>query len=114
MTCPRGSGLPKVSKPSNNVAGTFISFSLFDRPVAEIDDNNLAAHVHAVDQGEEMSEWQPIETAPRDGTEILLFARGPYKDDYRGVGQWSGQRNDWFWNFAIRPTHWMPLPEPPR
>jgi hypothetical protein len=50
MTCPRGGGLPKVSKPSNNVAGTFISFSLFDRPVAEIDDNNLAAHVHAVDQ----------------------------------------------------------------
>ena len=28
MTCPRGGALPKVSKPSNNVAGTFISFSL--------------------------------------------------------------------------------------
>ena len=85
----------------------------FDRPVAEIDDNNLAAHP-CCESGEEMSEWQPIETAPRDGSEILLFARGPYKDDYRGVGQWSEQRNDWLWSFAIRPTHWMPLPEPPR
>jgi hypothetical protein len=66
--------------------------------------------------GEKMKEWQDwqaIETAPRDGTEILLFARGQRNDDYRGVGQWSEQRKDWFWSFAIRPTHWMPLPEPP-
>jgi Protein of unknown function (DUF551) len=60
-----------------------------------------------------MNEWQPIETAPRDGTEILLFARGQHDDVYRGVGQWSEHSNSWFWSFAIRPTHWMPLPEPP-
>lgn len=61
-----------------------------------------------------MNEWQPIETAPRDGMEILLFARGQHNDVYRGVGQWSEQSKDWFWSFAIRPTHWMALPEPPR
>src|SRR6476620_3982133 len=64
--------------------------------------------------GEEMNEWQPIETAPKDGIEILLFARGQHNDDYWGVGQWSEQSKDWFWSFAIRPTHWMALPEPPR
>ena len=44
--------------------------------------------------GEEMNEWQPIETAPRDGMEILLFARGQHNDVYRGVGQWSEQSKD--------------------
>jgi uncharacterized protein DUF551 len=29
------------------------------------------------------------------------------------VGQWSEQSTNWFWSFAIGPTHWMPLPEPP-
>ena len=62
--------------------------------------------------------WQPIETAPRDGTELLLCAAdtlvlGRF---YRGVGQWAdvdkalGSKAGWFWAFAIRPTHWMPLP----
>jgi hypothetical protein len=63
--------------------------------------------------GEEMNEWQPIETAPRDGMEILLFARGQHNDDYMSMGQWSEQSKDWFWSFAIRPTHWMPLPDQP-
>lgn len=62
-----------------------------------------------------MSEWRPIATAPRDGKEVLLFARGSYgpRDVFFAVGQWSLQSNDWLWTFAIRPTHWMPLPEPP-
>jgi hypothetical protein len=72
----------------------------------------MLTKVHST--GDAMNEWQPIDTAPRDGTEILLFARGHHSDDYRGVGQWSEQSNKWFWSFAIRPTHWMPLPEPPR
>jgi uncharacterized protein DUF551 len=62
-----------------------------------------------------MTEWQPIETAPTDGREVLLFARGLHgpRDVSFAVGQWSLQSEDWFWAFAIRPTHWMPLPEPP-
>jgi hypothetical protein len=67
----------------------------------------------ALSAGEEMNEWQPMETAPRDGTEILLFARGHHNEDYRDVGQWSEQSINWFSSFAIRPTHLMPLPEPP-
>ena len=59
--------------------------------------------------------WRPIETAPKDGTELLLFARyyGPFLgrwfEDNRGGGA--------YWAvgccMAARPSHWMPLPLPP-
>lgn len=66
--------------------------------------------------------WQPIETAPKDGAEILATAKDPSVKgrNYYGVAQWAEQNRDfpnsvsgWFWPYAIRPTHWMPLPEPP-
>ena len=64
--------------------------------------------------------WQPIGSAPKDGTEMLLYANGGAGDrEYVGVGQWAtakgpGTVAGWFWSYAIRPTHWMPLPEPPK
>jgi len=68
-----------------------------------------------------MSEWQPIETAPKDGTQILAFAAGMHgRVDFYGVAQWAESQAafnsvaGWFWPFAIRPTHWMSLPEPPK
>lgn len=64
--------------------------------------------------------WQPIETAPKDGTNILTFARDQYGITYFGVAQWAEKNPDfpntvsgWFWPYAIKPTHWMPLPAPP-
>jgi hypothetical protein len=71
-----------------------------------------------------MSNWQPIETAPKDGTRILLF--DPSDDDgesvklghfvlpvYRaqGSGGWLCNRADWM--ALHEPSHWMPLPETP-
>ena len=65
-------------------------------------------------------EWQPIETAPKDGTEILAFATFERRD-FIAVAQWADADPEfpntvagWFWDYAIRPTHWMPLPEPPK
>lgn len=59
-----------------------------------------------------MSEWQPIETAPKDGTEILgLDAR--FKAVY-WIVKWDGKCFDDAENFAPQISHWMPLPEPPK
>jgi hypothetical protein len=73
--------------------------------------------------------WQPIETAPRDGTWILL-AGGTidcgWDSEQRPhcvVGQFLAAAQPQCWQFAWydsgyygeydRPTHWMSLPEPP-
>jgi len=63
-----------------------------------------------------MSDWQPIATAPKDGTTVLLFAPGW---DSAKTG-WTFGKDDWqdcpFHHHgypAYEPTHWMPLPAPP-
>ncbi len=65
-----------------------------------------------------MSEWQLIETAPRDGTEILIFGPGQMS-----VARWANThlRGGWavytdhgWYGFESYATHWMPLPEPPK
>jgi hypothetical protein len=52
--------------------------------------------------------WLPIETAPKDGTEVLL-TDGAYKR----TGYWARRANTWSVDTAVGlkpPTHWLPLP----
>jgi len=83
-----------------------------------------------------MSEWQPIETAPKDGTTVLLgyynrsgkwrTVRGCWYSDAQIAEDWEEPHDGeagWYetaenaddtpncWNCS--PTHWMPLPTPP-
>lgn len=59
--------------------------------------------------------WQPIETAPKDGTEIILAGqfRNGQKWDIRS-GFYSMSRSKWPYVGESYPTHWMPLPEAPK
>lgn len=61
--------------------------------------------------------WQPIETAPKDGTAIIGFdaARESSQPALNGVefmrwvdGVWRDPET-----WTCHPTHWMPLPAPP-
>lgn len=77
-----------------------------------------------------MIEWQPIETAPKDGTEIIVyhptagvcaafcpdegFAWHCMDGNNRVIGSKSGKSIPSMTSFMTAPTHWMPLPLPPR
>ena len=87
-----------------------------------------------------MTKWRPIKSAPRDGRHVLLHAR---ECGWRGddcdvqIGFWQGMMygnlniggEEWTgWlsvstydnghgdseNARLAPTHWMPLPPPPK
>lgn len=81
-----------------------------------------------------MSEWRDISTAPRDGTQVLLFPHMvtahwdfgddewmimtvPLNKDGTIAEDWSARPVMWFCVYAniegYEPTYWQPLPEPP-
>ena len=71
-------------------------------------------------KAEQRAEWQPISTAPKDGTVFLGYKLGQFRECYKvprdDCDMWcfggvSGA-DDLFPN--IKPTHWMPLPTPPK
>jgi hypothetical protein len=70
--------------------------------------------------------WQPILTAPRDGTVIFLCAYNNPFGWILGTGHWESYGNKiegWITRGVgdhvadglglADPTHWQPLPEPP-
>lgn len=81
--------------------------------------------------------WRPIETAPKDGTWVLVCGYPAFEDDHEWmhgpvhdtvVAQYTELRNgtktEGHWQFAWYDggyyggvedvTHWMPLPAPPK
>ena len=68
--------------------------------------------------------WQPIETAPKDAFVLLagpsgyttietVFTTGRMCSDYH-KGRWIDHANDDLTDWGFEPTHWMPLPTPPK
>lgn len=54
--------------------------------------------------GIELIEWQPIESAPKDGTDVILRSSDHVMKDH-----WSDVQERWFhwWGFTDdHPTHW--------
>ena len=75
-------------------------------------------------------DWKPIETAPKDRTEVLITCAG--KGMIVCIGRWVSpdarlehEPPDEAWwlicrhdhgksySSGMRPTHWMPIPTPP-
>jgi len=75
-------------------------------------------------ENEKLTGWQSIETAPKDGTRVLLWLGAPWS--YAEVACWyepwdgwsndplEENRTDEICGIGKRvPTHWQPLPTPP-
>jgi hypothetical protein len=78
-----------------------------------------------------LTAWRPIETAPKDGSEILISGGTWYYTEstisdhvsFHGVqiARWIEHRQSWHGGYGSEydgvyyhsPTHWMPLPPPP-
>jgi hypothetical protein len=66
-------------------------------------------------------QWQPIETAPKDEKEVILFYRWYLDGGFVTAGYFhvshEGGESYWYADLvnsgASPPTHWMPLPSPP-
>lgn len=61
-----------------------------------------------------MSEWQPIETAPKDQRLLLFFpTAGMVATGYWAIFDEAWQGEPFTEEDRPLPTHWMPLPELP-
>jgi hypothetical protein len=64
---------------------------------------------------EEAQVWLPIDSAPKDGTEVLVITKElgalvMFWDMYHPNAMWSTGLGV----ARLKPTHWMPLPAPPK
>lgn len=94
----------------------------------------LTEAIKIIEELEQKNEWQPIETAPRDGT-LILVTGSRYMDEHLpniSITKWISKieerwelvtrtrqelikvdESHWDYDCGIFPTHWMPLPKPP-
>lgn len=65
--------------------------------------------------------WNPIETAPKDGTPLLCYAKTESVNPFITIGWYEDHR--WYmidsmsheFGFrATQPSHWIPLPKAPK
>lgn len=70
----------------------------------------------------DLTSWQPIETAPRDGRDVLLASddRGDYGHAAPTLGYWDAEQELWSTAHGedtespkYGPHWWMPLPAVP-
>ena len=75
-----------------------------------------------------MTDWQPIGTAPKDGSHLIVALTGD-REPVVGEAYWHVIEHQWYWanmgpqrgwddpitEMCHNPiTHWQPLPAPPQ
>ena len=62
------------------------------------------------EETESVNPWKTMESAPRDGTRVLIYiiGFGPQVGNCDPFGEWQ------FWEGICDPTQWMPIPKPPK
>lgn len=82
-------------------------------------DDRIAALLDALKElGVEVPQWMPIDSAPKDGTPVLVV-KAPYlpcvcewADTYGWIE--PDEEIEWGKESNYKPTHWMPLPTKPK
>lgn len=117
--------LPTPPKEAFFSVNALISQSLYRDELKE-ELSTIEAALTELEQLRKQSQWQPIGTAPRDGSYVLTFCnRFTNKLGRSGGGimeaHYIKYQDCWdthvWWNIkgeACYPTHWMPLPTPPK
>lgn len=97
--------------------GTVATLITFCLPITWETHGTPAARAKGKVTLEKMTIWQPIATAPTDGTQVWLAE--PYPG---GFHQHAGSCRDGNWymhdqqtgsSWEVKPTHWYPLPAEP-
>ena len=66
-----------------------------------------------------LAEWQAIESAPNDGSAVLLYPCSIFGAVSPDIGYWDRDKDYEAWRtldgerIEPPPTHWIPLPAPP-
>lgn len=106
MVCKAGLAMAENDAPS---LSTFSKEQL--RTIEEITEHGVTI-ITEINRPKEISGWQPINTVPKDGTRVLL-----YRNNAINCASWCPYDKEWMITkgTVLRyPTHWMPLPAPPK
>lgn len=60
-----------------------------------------------------VGEWKKIDSAPKDGSHVLLFYKFA-REKYVGEGWFGSSGWNTLLNNGVRATHWMELPDGPQ
>ena len=74
----------------------------------------LDAAIAALTRSEVPAGWQPIETAPKDGTPVLLYR--PMWSIHYVIGRWNERLRQWRTDggrMILDAEYWTALPAPP-
>lgn len=86
-------------------------------------DEHIARLEAVISRCNQLNTLQPISTAPRDGTYVLLFgdsghSTAPFRCEvcrydaaYRKLQPWLNHWNDSFEDCGAPATHWLPIPK---